>query len=60
MTNTNTLTVEFVAEKETKNTVKFEEVPEIGQPELMGTLYLKKFVSQRLGDPETITVTVSI
>ena len=43
--------------KETKNTVRYEE-PESDQPLVIGTLYLQKWVLHRLGDPETITVTI--
>jgi hypothetical protein len=43
--------------KETKNTVRYEE-PESDQPIVIGTLYLQKWALHRLGDPETITVTI--
>jgi len=36
-------TVKFVIEKETKNTVKFNEVPAEGQPPIIGTLYVQKW-----------------
>jgi hypothetical protein len=58
-TDTKTRTVSFFFEKETKNTVKFEEVPERGQPAIMGSLYLQKWVVAQMGDPESLTVTVS-
>ena len=38
-------TVRFVREKETKNTVRFSEVPPDGKPPLIGTLYLQKRVA---------------
>jgi hypothetical protein len=44
--------------KETKNTVRYEE-PESDQPTVIGTLYLQKWALHRLGDPETITVTIA-
>ena len=44
--------------KETKNTVRYEE-PESDQPLVIGTLYLQKWALHRLGDPETITVTIA-
>ena len=44
--------------KETKNTVRYEE-PETNQPLLIGTLYVHKRAVKRLGDPETITVTIT-
>ena len=34
--------------KETKNTVRFEE-PESGDPPIIGTLYLQKWATHRLG-----------
>jgi hypothetical protein len=43
--------------RETKNTVRYEE-PESDQPIVIGTLYLQKWALHRLGDPETITVTI--
>ena len=36
-------TVKFKVEKETKNTVRFNEVPEEGQPPIIGTLYVQKW-----------------
>jgi hypothetical protein len=45
--------------KETKNTVRFEE-PESGEPPIIGTLYLQKWATHRLEDPETITVTIEV
>ena len=35
--------VAFKKEKETKNTVKYEEVPEQGKPPVIGTMYLQKW-----------------
>jgi len=43
--------------KETKNTIRYEE-PESGEPPVIGTLYLQKWATHRLEDPETITVTI--
>jgi hypothetical protein len=43
--------------KETKNTVRYEE-PESGDPPVIGTLYVQKWAMHRLGDPETLTVTL--
>jgi hypothetical protein len=45
--------------KETKNTVRFEE-PEGGDPPIIGTLYIQKWATHRLEDPETITVTIEV
>jgi hypothetical protein len=35
----------FTREKETKNTVKFTEVPVQGQAPVVGTLYIQKWVA---------------
>lgn len=46
--------------RETKNTVRFEEVEDpAGNPPAIGTLYVQKHIVRRLGNPETIQVTVS-
>ena len=45
--------------KETKNTIRYEE-PEGGEPPIIGTLYLQKWATHRLEDPETITATVEV
>jgi len=34
--------VMFTKEKETKGTIRFKEVPEAGQPPVIGTLYVQK------------------
>lgn len=36
-------TLRFKKEKETKNTVKFQEVMEAGLPTVIGTLYVQKW-----------------
>lgn len=47
----------FDKEKETKNTVRFQEAEnEQGEPPLIGTLYVQKWALKRLGDPERIRV----
>lgn len=43
--------------KETKNTVRYEE-PSGGNPPIIGTLYIQKWATVRLEEPETITVTI--
>ena len=51
--------VQFVKERETKNTVRFQEVEDPkGEPPAIGTLYLQKWVLHRLGDPQKVTVVV--
>ena len=48
-------TVKFVVEKETKNTVKYNEVPGEGQPPIIGTLYVQKWFA---GNAQELEVTV--
>jgi hypothetical protein len=48
-------TVKFKVEKETKNTVKYNEVPAEGQPPIMGTLYVQKWFA---GNAQELEVTV--
>jgi hypothetical protein len=53
-----TLTLRFEMERETKNTVRYAEVAESGQPPRVGTLYVQKWA---LGEPppERLTVTIT-
>ena len=53
------IVVEFVKERETKNTVRFQEVenPD-GEPPAVGTLYIQKWVLKRLDNPERIAVAI--
>lgn len=44
------LDLSFQRERETKNTVRYEE-PEGGEPPIIGTLYLQKWATHRLEDP---------
>ena len=48
-------TILLVKEKDTKNTVKFAEVPEEGQPPVCGTLYVQKYF---VGSAENLKVTI--
>ena len=49
----------FKRERETKNTVRFEEeASESGEPPVIGTLYLQKWALKRLGEPDVVAVTV--
>lgn len=50
-------TATFKREKETKNTVKFEEVPAKGTPPIIGSLYVQKFAVEAA---ETLEVTVTV
>jgi hypothetical protein len=51
------LTLTFRRERETKNTVRYEEVS--AMPSVVGTLYLQKWAHHRLGEPEVITVSIT-
>jgi hypothetical protein len=48
-------TLKFKVEKETKNTVKHNEVPAEGQPPIIGTLYVQKWFA---GNAAEIEVTI--
>ncbi|WP_175574303.1 hypothetical protein [Teredinibacter haidensis] len=47
--------VKFELEKETKNSVRYKEVPEAGQAPIFGTVYMQKWFA---GDAKTIEITV--
>jgi len=47
--------VRFEREKETKNTVRYQEVTDQGKPPIIGTLYLQKWFA---ADTNTITITI--
>jgi hypothetical protein len=51
-----TATLRFAKEKETKNTIRYQEQPEEGQPPIIGTLYVAKFWA-RGADRLTVTLT---
>lgn len=44
----------FKKEKETKNTVRYQEQSDPGKPQIVGTLYIQKWV----GSPDSIKVTI--
>lgn len=51
--------LEFTFERETKNTVRFQEAENAdGEPPAIGTLYVQKWVLKRLGDPKRLSVVV--
>ena len=51
------LEITFDKERETKNTVRFEERG--GEdPQIVGTLYLQKWALRRLGDPSVLRVRI--
>jgi hypothetical protein len=47
----------FERDKVTKNTVRFQEIPETGKPPVIGTLYVQKWAA---GDVERLTVEVEL
>ena len=47
--------VKLEREKETKNTVRYQEVTEEGKPTVIGTLYLQKWFA---GDCAQLTITI--
>jgi len=51
------VSLSFTKEKETKNTVRYQEAPEEGRPPIIGTLYVQKWF---LGtaSPKTLTLTL--
>ena len=48
-------TVQFTFEKETKNSIRYKEVPEEGQAPIVGSLYLQKWF---VGKSQNIQVTI--
>ena len=53
----NEIIVELVKEKETKNTVRFQEQDQLNP--ILGVIYVPKVTLQKLGNPEVIKVTIS-
>ena len=49
--------VKLVFEKENKNSVRYKEVPEPGKAEVLGSVYLQKWVA---GSAKSIEVSVKI
>lgn len=54
----NLFTIPFEAERETKNTIRYQEVPDAGQPPRIGTLYVQRWALPQPA-PQRITVTIS-
>lgn len=52
--------IEFEYERDTKNTVRYAEVTERGAPSIIGTLYLQKFFTHEMGNPDRIKVTIEV
>jgi hypothetical protein len=56
------LTATFIVEKETKNTVRYQET-DGDQPPIMGTAYVQKWALKKLGNgtaPSRITITITV
>ena len=51
------LTLRFERERETKNTIRYQELAEDGE-HVVGSLYVRKAELARLGDPQELTVIV--
>jgi hypothetical protein len=45
---------------ETENTRKFKEVPASGEPRVIGTLYVQKFLLEQAGNPRLVTMTLDL
>jgi len=50
-----TVTVQFEFEKETKNSVRYKEVPEDGKAPIVGSLYVQKWFA---GKAKSIAITI--
>lgn len=48
-------TIQFEIEKETKNSVRYKEVPQAGTAPIVGSLYVQKWFA---GDAQNLTVTI--
>ena len=51
-----TKVVKFEYEKETKNSVRYKEVPDEGTAPIVGSLYVQKWFA---GDSKTIEITIN-
>lgn len=49
--------VEFEFEKETKNSVRYKEVPEHGKPPIVGSLYVQKWFA---GNSKSLRLTIEL
>ncbi len=52
------VTITLKRQKDTKNTVRFEEVEREDAALVVGTLYVQKHAVHALGNPDTITLTI--
>jgi len=53
-----TVEIRFELERETKNTIRYTEVPEAGQPPRVGTLYVQKWALGQL-PPRRLVLTLA-
>lgn len=49
--------IRFEFEKETKNSVRYKEVPEQGKPPIVGSLYVQKWFA---GNAKSIRVSIEV
>ena len=49
--------VQFEFEKETKNSVRYKEVPEQGKPPIVGSLYVQKWFA---GNSKSLRLTIEL
>lgn len=49
--------LKLVFEKENKNSIRFKEVPEPGKAEVLGSVYLQKWLA---GDAKAIEISVKV
>ncbi len=49
--------VKFVFEKETKNSVRYKEVPSEGKAPIIGTLYVQKWFA---GNTKSLQITIAL
>lgn len=49
--------VKFEFEKETKNSVRYKEVPDEGKPPIIGSLYVQKWFA---GNAKSLQVTIEV
>lgn len=59
MTKTDTLTLTFAKERETKNTIRYQETVAAGDYPRIGTLYVSKAALVGIGNPDVLTVTIA-
>ena len=52
------VTAEFEVERETKGTKRFSETEEDRDKQMVGKIYVKHGALKKIGDPETIKVTI--